>query len=198
MTNSSVFLYLLIPFILWRIYKRVRRLVGRQHSRAWHHWAAAIFFPLLVALLGFASLAHPEALAALSAGVAGGVGLAIVGLRLTRFEVTPQGYFYTPNAHIGIALSLLFVGRILYRLVQVYTLTGPEAVAASQNFGRSPFTTLVVGLMAGYYTAYAIGLIRWRWRIKRGASAVDTALTTHTTDTIGAAVGESVDAKAAP
>ena len=40
----------------------------------------------------------------------------------TKFEVTPQGMFYTPNAHIGIALSLLFVGRVIYRMVVLYSM----------------------------------------------------------------------------
>jgi len=45
MTTSTWVLLALIPLILWRLYSRYRRLVSRQKSRAWRHWAAAIFFP---------------------------------------------------------------------------------------------------------------------------------------------------------
>ena len=44
-----------------------------------------------------------------------GVGLVWWELRLTKFKKSAAGYFYTPNAHIGIALSLLLVARLGYR-----------------------------------------------------------------------------------
>jgi len=47
----------------------------------------------------------------LVAGAGFGAALGLYGLRLTKFEQTAQGLFYTPSAHLGIALSLLFVGR---------------------------------------------------------------------------------------
>ena len=43
------------------------------------------------------------------------MALGILGLRLTRFETTGEGMLYTPSAHLGIALSTLLVGRIVYR-----------------------------------------------------------------------------------
>ena len=52
-------------------------------------------------------------------GVVGGAALGRLGLRLTRFEQTPLGLFYTPNAHLGVALSLLFLGRLIYRVFQL-------------------------------------------------------------------------------
>jgi hypothetical protein len=107
-------------------------------------------------------MSSPVALVTLVAGLVAGVGLAIWGLRLTKFECNDSGYFYTPNAHIGIALSLLFVARIGFRLLQVAILTGPDVQFAAQDFGRSPLTLAVVGMMAGYYAWYAIGLLRWR------------------------------------
>ena len=162
MTTSTMIMLVVVPLVVWRMYSRIRRLIGRQKSKAWRHWCAAILFPLLVTLLGLAAMMSPIALATLAVGLAVGVGLAIWGLRLTKFERTDAGYFYTPNGHIGIALSLLFVARIAFRLLQLASLTSAEAQLATQDFGRSPLTLAVVGMMAGYYTWYAIGLLRWR------------------------------------
>ncbi len=159
--TSTVFL-IAAPLIAWRLYSRIRRLIGRQRSSPARHWSTAILFPILIVLIGFTALTSPTALAGLAAGLAVGIGLAVWGLKLTNFERTESGYFYTPNAHIGIALSALFVCRIGYRFYQFYTLSGADAQAATQNFGRSPWTTLIFGMMAGYYTWYAIGLLRWR------------------------------------
>lgn len=161
MTPTAIVTIAVLPLVGWRLYSRIRRLVGRQRSRPWRHWATAIVFPLVLVALGLAAAARPDALAALGAATLAGVALAAWGLRLTRFERTPQGLFYTPNAHLGIAVSLVFAARVAWRLVELAT-RGAGDPAASQDFARSPLTLAVFGLLAGYYAAYAIGVLRWR------------------------------------
>jgi hypothetical protein len=51
-TTSLIFIAL-VPLIAWRLYSRIRRLIGRQQSKLWRHWTAAILFPLLMTLLVF-------------------------------------------------------------------------------------------------------------------------------------------------
>jgi hypothetical protein len=137
-------------------------MVGRQRLSKVRPWITLTVFPLIVAMLALAGLAHPERLTLLAGGLAVGAVLAGYGLRRTKFEVTPQGYYYTPNAHLGIALSLLFVARIAYRFVEIYMLN-PTVPRDMQEFGSSALTLGVFGLLAGYYVGYAIGLVRWRW-----------------------------------
>ena len=38
-------------------------------------------------------------------------------------EGSSEGHFYTPCPHIGIALALLFIGRVTYKLIHKYMLT---------------------------------------------------------------------------
>lgn len=151
--------------IIWRMYARIRRVVGRQQLSNVRPWITVCVFPVLIALLLLGSFARPESALALVAGLAVGAGLGIYGLRLTKFEETPAGLFYTPNAHIGIALSLLFLGRVVYRAIRLYLsavpVTGPPTAIA-----YSPLTFLLFGTLAGYYVIYAIGLLRWRHRVK--------------------------------
>lgn len=147
-------------FVVWRIYSRVRRLVGRQHFQPVRAWISLVLLPLLAATLLLGSAVHPLRAGVLVVGLAAGVLLAQLGLQRTRFEVTPQGLFYTPHAHIGIALSLLLTARIVYRLAQLYWL--PELLAEPpQHFIRSPLTLLILGTLLAYYARYAWGLIRW-------------------------------------
>lgn len=175
-TPTLVFLAL-SPLIAWRLYSRIRRMVGRQKSSAARHWFALCFFPLILTLLAAAMAFRPNAwmaLGALGVGILCGVVLAMQGLKLTRFEALDEGFFYTPNAHIGIALSLLFVGRLLYRFVSMY-LAGLPAKPAAAGFDSSPLTLAILGMLAGYYVAYAVGLLRWRNRVARErARAADT------------------------
>lgn len=162
----TVVLLALFPLIAWRIYSRVRRLVVRQRLSRIRPWITLAVFPLLISLLGFLAWPDPARLGTLAGGLGCGALLAVYGLRRTRFEPTPQGLFYTPNAHLGIALSLLFVGRIVYRLVEVFALD-PGRPRSGAEFAQSPLTLAVFGLLAGYYIGYAIGLVRWRFAVLR-------------------------------
>jgi hypothetical protein len=157
---TIIALLIVLPLLAWRVYTRVRKMVGRQRLSRARAWSTLTIFPLLIALLAYASHAHVQAFSGLAAGLAGGAILGLYGLRLTRFEATPEGSFYTPSAHLGVALSLLLVARILYRLFEIFPIDTTSPAATS--LALSPLTLAVVGLLAGYYMAYAVGLVRWR------------------------------------
>jgi hypothetical protein len=163
--HPSIYVSLgIAALVVWRLYSRVRRMVGRQKFSGRRPRVTVVLFPVLLAMLLIASLAHPVNLVALVAGAGLGAALGVYGLRLTKFEATPLGLFYTPSAHLGIALSLLFIGRIAYRIVQ-FTMAGDGSASWSSGFARSPLTLVIFGTLAGYYVSYAIGLLRWERRV---------------------------------
>jgi hypothetical protein len=165
---TPLFIIALAAFIGWRITVRIRRLVGRQRLARVRPWLTVVFFPLLVLLLAAVSLPRPLGEAILLVGVALGVLLAQYGLRKTRFEVTTEGWFYTPDARVGVALSMLLVARIGYRFYEIYTL-GPALAGGNADFARSPLTLGLFGLLAGYYSAFTFGLLRWKRATPRPA-----------------------------
>jgi len=161
------------PLVLWRLYMRLRRMVGRQPSYLWRHWCAAVLMPPLLAGIGWLALPFDLALSGWAAGLVGGVVLAGFGLRLTRFEATPQGYFFVPNMHIGVALTALLVARLAYRAVVLFeggslplthsAIPGMAPhVAVIRMMVTNPLTLGVISLRLGYAAAYAAGLLRWR------------------------------------
>jgi hypothetical protein len=155
----------IIALIGWRLFARIRRNIGRQQFRPRRPWITLCIFPLLIVLLGFATMTRPLSEGSLWAGVAAGVALGVLGHRLTRFEVAPEGYFYTPSAHLGVALSVLFVCRIAYRFI----VTGFPGISSAPPQGQSltPLTLLLLGTLAGYYCTYAAGLLRWYGRVRQ-------------------------------
>jgi hypothetical protein len=172
--NASVLTLLaLLPLIAWRMVSRMRRLIGRQRLSRIRPWVSLVIFPLLLGLLAVAARAHLERLWFLGLGVVLGGALAVLGLEKTRFERTPQGLFYTPNAHLGIALSLLLVGRIVYRLFEVFVMGALPARGQPDDFTTTPLTLGVFGLLAGYYMVYAAGLLHWRAGLRRNARRVE-------------------------
>jgi hypothetical protein len=154
----------IVIFVVWRLYKRVRRSLGRQRLQRVRPWITVTVFPLLLLLAGLGSLARPLAASSLLGGAAAGIALGVLGLRLTRFEVTPEGLFYTPSAHLGIALSTLLVCRVAYRFA-THGLPGTPG-AAPATPALTPLTLLLLGTLAGYYCTYAIGLLRWSLRAR--------------------------------
>jgi hypothetical protein len=177
-SHATLIWLVLTPLLMWRIYARIRRLVGRQRLSRIRLWITMTIFPLLVCLYVFSARAHVDLLAWLVAAIVVGFALANYGLRRTRFEPTLQGLFYTPNAHLGIALSLLFVARVVSRLVEIFVLSSGAAPGDWSGFAHSPVTLAVFGLLSGYYVGYAIGLLRWRARVirvKRARAAATSA-----------------------
>jgi len=169
-TPQTLTVLMLLPFVVWRVQRRFKRLVGRQHLTAARPWVTLAIFAVVLGLLVPPALADAARWPWLAGGLVTGVVLGLTGLRRTRFEVTPEGLYYTPSLHLGILLTLLVVGRVLWRLVQIAA--QPEALAGGHmTFVHSPATLGVFGLMAGYYVTYAVGLLRWRAGLRACAPA---------------------------
>src|ERR1700710_1036320 len=115
MTPPPVMPVLFGGLIAWGIYRRVRRNIGRQKIQPRRIIFSIVIFSLVSVLFIGMSLQQMHLMLGILGGLALGVGLGFIGLRLTKFETNDEGHFYTPNTHIGVALSLLFVGRLLYR-----------------------------------------------------------------------------------
>jgi hypothetical protein len=162
----AITLLVLAPLVVWRVYARTRRMVGRQRLTRIRPWIPLAIFPTVIALLGLATLARPTLLVWLAGGLGMGVLLGRFGLRKTRWEATPEGLYYTPNVHLGIALSLLLVGRVAYRLWELHGID-PTVPHGAADVTQSWATLAVFGVLAGYYVSYALGLLRWRRRLLR-------------------------------
>jgi hypothetical protein len=139
----------------WRIYRRLRRNIGQQPLHPRRIITSLVIFSVLsVALL--AGCAHdPRLLGGLGGGLLAGALLGLLGLRLTKFETTEAGHFYTPNTHIGVGLTVLFVGRLVYRM---WVLNDASVSHQGPAAFQSPLTLFFFGLIAGYYIVYYTGL----------------------------------------
>ena len=178
--NPSLITWLLlVPLIGWRMVVRFRRLTQRQRLSRIRPWITLTIFPLIVSMLAMTAFLpghepQPWKLAWLVAGLAAGALLSLYGLKRTQFEaVKGEGLFYTPHAPLGIVLSSLFAIRVVWRLGDLL-MHGPAA-SQGPEFVLSPYTLAPVGLFAGYYIAYAIGLLAWRWKVMKRRKARDDA-----------------------
>jgi hypothetical protein len=155
---------LLVALVAWGIGRRVRRNFGRQPV---HPGRIGLRVGVLALAGGLvvATTRNVPALEAVIAGIACGAALGYLGLRHTRFEVTPQGRFYTPHTYIGLAVTALFLGRVLYRFVYL-SHSADAMVNANQNltiaYQKNPVTLGIFGVLIGYYVAFYIGVLAKR------------------------------------
>ena len=146
------------PLIVWRLYARTRRQFGRQPIQPKRMWTRVAILSVVTLLVATQGLIDPRLAAGLGAGLVGGVALGALALKLTRFEIDGSSDCYFPNPWIGLALSALFIGRLLYRLMVLYPQMS-HATGGYAPYQRSPLTMAILGLLLGYYIAYYAGLL---------------------------------------
>lgn len=164
--GSTVLIAALVLFIL---YRRFRRLFGRQKLREKRMLFRMIVLAAVCLLLLLSPYRSTWSFVAAGIGAIVGIALAFYATAHTKFEITPEGRFYRPNGYIGMIVTALFIGRLIYRFTVVYPVIHGAMQQAAQNPGlqtsplaayqRSPLTLGLYFLLAGYYIAYYAGIL---------------------------------------
>jgi hypothetical protein len=178
LASSQIVPFLFAALVVWSIYRRLRRSFGKQPLRPVQMGIRIGLFLLIGGLL-LPSVIHSSAyltsLESLLAGLLGGVALAVWGASRTRYLREQGQLYYVPHTYTGLAVSLLFLGRLVYRFVQVYSLQSAvhsDAAAAAATGGPNPgfalasmvSTPLTLGLfyiLLGYYVCY-YSVVLWK------------------------------------
>jgi len=153
---------LFAALLAWGIFRRLRRTFGRQRLDPGRMWFRVGILILVSVLYLGTAMRDPRLLAAFGAGAVCGIALGVVGLRHTQFESTPQGRFYTPHTYIGLAVTVLFLGRVIYRLFYMYYqthgVTGPNPDMALA-YQRNPLSLGIFGTVVAYYLSFYGGIL---------------------------------------
>ncbi len=153
---------LLLPF---SIVQRYRAGTARRMGRSW-------LASLNVALISFSAFLFtvaaavtntwvPGALPYAAGGLAGGIVLGLIGLKLTRWEPTARGLHYTPHRPLVLLITVAVTVRIIYGFWRGWEAwehagTGSAWLAASGVAGSLG----VGGVVFGYYLSYWAGVAR--------------------------------------
>jgi hypothetical protein len=172
---SQIGPFLFAALVVFAIYRRFRRSFGRQPLRPARMTVRMVLLGVLVCLLVPAALRSAQFLTAELTGAALGIGLGVWGSQRTRFLTHDGRLYYVPHTYTGIAVSLLFLGRLAFRLMQAYGVDHATHAAAANAYAaadpaqafapasmvRSPFTVGVFFVLAGYYLYY-YGWVLWK------------------------------------
>ena len=167
---SKIVPFLIAILVLFVIYRRFRRSFGQQPLRPVRMHVRIVLLLLVGCLLLTAVFRSPAFISAVLAGIVAGVALAMWGAARTRFLRVSGQLFYVPHTYTGIAVSFLFLGRLVYRLIQAtgnmhaVRAAGPDA--ATQTFVpasmlQSPLTLGLYFVLMGYYVCY-YSMVLWK------------------------------------
>lgn len=165
MNITTLALLALTPILVWRIYSRLKTQLARQRSIMSRHYTGVLVFAAMILVPLSETLARPYELGALAAGTALGVFWGVFALRRTVYEDLEAGYFFTPPMRLGIVMAMILIARVLYIGIEIYANQGSGLPAP--RFTESPLTMLCVGLTAGYFLAYSVGLLLWRRKLRQ-------------------------------
>jgi hypothetical protein len=175
---SQIFPFLFAALIVFAVYRRLRRSFGRQLLRPGRMVLRIVLITLVGSALLPMALLSAQYLWAEIAGAALGIGLGLWGAERTRFVRYGGQLHYVPHTYTGIAVSLLFLGRLAFRAVQVYAgvqaphaaggayvtdAPDPSSAFAPTSMVRSPLTVGIFFVLAGYYLWY-YGWVLWKSR----------------------------------
>ena len=145
--------------VVFFVYRRIRRSIGRQMLSRARLVLRAVVLGLIGALLLPAMGRGWQQFAAASAGLLSGAGLAWWGASQTRFARQNGALYYVPHTLTGVIVALLFIGRLAYRFVQHYAAVHSGVANDDYNLYsaammRTPLTLGIFYLLVGYYVCY--------------------------------------------
>jgi hypothetical protein len=167
---SKIVPFLIAILVLFVIYRRFRRSFGQQPLRPVRMQVRIVVLLVIGCLLLTAVFRSAAFISAVLAGIAAGVALAMWGAARTRFLRVSGQLYYVPHTYTGIAVSFLFLGRLVYRLIQatgtVHSIYAAAPDSASQGFApagllQSPLTLGLYFVLMGYYVCY-YSMVLWK------------------------------------
>jgi hypothetical protein len=164
--------YLVAALVVFIAYRRLRRSFGRQILSPKRMTIRIVLLAVAGCGVAIAAPKSMDFLGAMLSGIAAGAALGYWGANHTRFENFRGVLNYVPHTYTGIAVSLLFLGRLAYRLVELYG-HGRSAPPDGSPI-RSPFTVGVLFVLVGYYACY-YGLVLWKSKHLKPEDMEDTS-----------------------
>jgi hypothetical protein len=181
---SRIWPYAIAGVAVLLIYRRFRRSFGRQPIRPVRMWIRIAVLILLCCSLLPSAFNSGQFLLAELAGAIAGMALGFWGARHTRYATYEGRLHYVPHTYTGAAVSLLFIGRLVYRVVEWYAENGALGGASDAAQGiaptpmmRSPLTVGLIFVVVGYYVCYYAMVL---WKSKRISPEDLEAVTTPT------------------
>ncbi|REK76928.1 DUF1453 family protein [Paenibacillus paeoniae] len=152
-----------VLIVFFMLYRRFRRTVGFQPFKPRALKIRIGLFAAISILLLYAASFKPQLFAFDAIGLALGAIVVYFAIRYLRFEQREKTIYYRTHIAIEAFVVALFVGRIAYSVLIMFT-SGNAAVGAKamhfKQFITDPWTALVFYILVTYYIGYSIFVLR--------------------------------------
>jgi hypothetical protein len=93
-------------------------------------------------------------------GIGIGAALGITGAAMTAFERRGTELYFKANVWIGGIVTVLFVGRFVYRMYEMMTVDQLDSQSFNYAAGGSSWASGLMLIMFAYYVVYYVLLMR--------------------------------------
>ncbi|MFC6452328.1 hypothetical protein ACFQ4B_23245 [Paenibacillus vulneris] len=166
MQTQVVIMGLLIIFIMYRMYLRIRRNIGWQQLQPRKMGVSIVLLSIIGLLFLMAGTFQVSTVISDLLGILAGGILAYVGAQLTQIELRNGHWFYRPNLWIGSLVTVIFIGRFMYRLFGIFTAGASGALQSGNPWANPVFssgsgwTAGLMLIMFAYYITYNVMMLR--------------------------------------
>jgi membrane protein CcdC involved in cytochrome C biogenesis len=169
--QHTVAIFILILIILFRIYRRIRKVGAFQKFVKWRMITRMGLMTIAGITLLILDSSRPVIYLVDASGILLGSIISYFAIRTSAFEWRKDEWFYSQNPWISIFLLVLFIGRIICRAYQMYVSAGAMQMLGSRPVllaisYRDPSTTVILFILITYYVVYYTFLIRTERQIK--------------------------------
>lgn len=149
--GPTLLIALLIGLML---YRRTKKTIGLQKLVRSRLWFRTIVICMIGCLFLYASLLHPMNLIADVVGLACGLILAFYAVRHTEFEKRSDGWYYRTSLWVNIAVLVLLVGRIAFKLLTQAPVDAAASANPIQMYANDPLTIGIFFVLVAYYIRF--------------------------------------------
>ncbi|MCM3626001.1 cytochrome c biogenesis protein CcdC [Paenibacillus glycanilyticus] len=154
--------------ILFIMYRRFKRSIGFQPFKPGRLKMRIGLFCVIGILLLVTGFPHPAIYLSDALGIACGAVIAYYAIKHSRFEQRDDTLFYRTHVGIETLVVLLFIGRIAFRVIEMFGEGGTMAMnpnlnggtAQMQQYTNDPLTAATFFLLVAYYIGYYTFILR--------------------------------------
>lgn len=155
--------FLAIALLPFSLFQRYRVGSARRPARGWFITLNLVAIVISTVLFLFGAAVTnawvAETFRYSLVGLAVGCALGMLGLAVTRWEITPHSFHFTPNRWLVLLVTLMVTARVLYGFWRSWHAWTDGLQAWSAEFGVAG--SMGAGaVVLGYYLAYWLGVRR--------------------------------------
>ncbi|WP_442598574.1 hypothetical protein [Neobacillus sp. D3-1R] len=177
MNQHFIAILCILLLVAFSIYRRIRRNIGWQELNTRKLVTRTIIFLVIGLIFLSGALTHPISLISDFVGIAIGAFLAFYGAGLTHYEVRGQKWYFQPNVWIGSLVTVLFLGRMMFRFYKIYEMglmsgngitpvSPPNDLNQMNMYVGNSWSSGLVLIMFAYYVVYFILILLKEKKLK--------------------------------